>query len=100
MIVLVTCKNKEDPLKIKALDWSQYFSNYKAIKISRRSMATNSADSYLNLRTLESTSAFIVDLVTCKNKEDPFKNEGTKVVTRVSLLKPNRGYLLPWIPEL
>ena len=25
---------------------------------------------------------FMGDLVTCKNEEDPFKNEGTRVVTK------------------
>ena len=29
----------------------------------------------------EPIQAFIVDLVTCKNKEDPIKNEGARVVT-------------------
>ena len=28
-----------------------------------------------------SIQAFMVDLVTCKNEEDPLENEGTRVVT-------------------
>ena len=38
-------------------------------------------------------------LVTCKNKEEPIKNEGVKVVTRFSPLKSYGSYLLPWKPE-
>ena len=33
MIVLVTCKNKEDPLKLKVLEWSQNFSHCKSAEI-------------------------------------------------------------------
>ena len=29
MVVLITCKNKEDPIKMKALEWSQDFPHYK-----------------------------------------------------------------------
>ena len=31
----------------------------------------------------EPIRAFMVVLVTCKNEEDPFKNEGARVVTRL-----------------
>ena len=31
--VLIVCKNEEDPFKLKALEWLQYFSNYKSIGI-------------------------------------------------------------------
>ena len=37
-----------------------------------------------------------VVLVTCKNKEEPIKNEGARVVTRFS---PLLRYLLPWKPK-
>ena len=33
MVVLVTCKNKEDPIEIKALEWPQHFSHYKSMGI-------------------------------------------------------------------
>ena len=33
MVVLVTCKNEEDPIKMKALEWSQqYQSIFKMLK--------------------------------------------------------------------
>ena len=41
----------------------------------------------------------MVVLVTCKNKEKPIKNEGARVVTRFSPLKPYGSYLLTWKPE-
>ena len=50
--------------KMKALEWSQPFSHNKSMGIFK---------------------AFIVDLVTCKNEEDPIKNESARVVTTLSI---------------
>ena len=33
MVGLVICKNEEDPSKMTALEWSQYFSHYKSMGI-------------------------------------------------------------------
>ena len=33
MVGFVTCKNDEDPLKMKALEWSQHFTHYKSMGI-------------------------------------------------------------------
>ena len=33
IVVLVTCKNDEDPSKMKALECSQHFSHYKSMEI-------------------------------------------------------------------
>ena len=33
MVIFVICKNKEDPLNLKALEWSQHFDHCKAIEI-------------------------------------------------------------------
>ena len=33
MVALITCKNEEDPYKMAALEWSQYFSHYKSMGI-------------------------------------------------------------------
>ena len=38
-------------------------------------------------------------LVTCKNEEDPIKNEGARVVTIFSPLYSYGSYRLPWTPE-
>ena len=39
-------------------------------------------------------------LVTCKYEEDPIKNEGARVDTTFSPLKPYGSYPLPWNPEV
>ena len=33
IVVLIVCKNEEDPFKLKALEWSQHFSHYKSMGI-------------------------------------------------------------------
>ena len=52
----------------------------------RRSRAANSEISGGILPKFELIQAFIVALVTCKNEDDPIKNEGTRVLTRFSPL--------------
>ena len=47
----------------------------------RRSRAANSEFSGGILPKFELIQAFIVVLVTCKNEEEPIKNEGTRVLT-------------------
>ena len=51
------------------------------VVFSRRSRAANSEDSGGILPKFELIQAFIVVLVTCKNEEDPIKNEGARVLT-------------------
>ena len=46
-------------------------------------MAANSAVSGGIQLKFKLIQAFMVILVTCKNKEDPIKNEGTRVLTRL-----------------
>ena len=53
----------------------------------RRSRAANSEVSRGILQKFELIQAFIVVLVTCKNEEDPIKNEGARVLTRFSHYK-------------
>ena len=48
----------------------------------RRSSATNSVVSGGILPKFELIQAFMVVLITCKNEEDPIKNEGARVLTR------------------
>ena len=69
MVVLVTCKNKEDPIKMKALEWPQHYSLiYQTLKVSHGI-----------LPKFKPIQAFMADLVPCKNEEDPLENEGTRV---------------------
>ena len=49
----------------------------------RRSRAANSEVSGGILPKFKRIKAFIVVLVTCKNEEDPIKNEGARVLSRL-----------------
>ena len=78
IVVLVTCRNEEDPIKNEGCRvltrlYDVFF---------RRSRATNSKVSGGILPKFELIQAFIVVLFTCKNEEDPIKNEGARVLTR------------------
>ena len=81
--VLVTCKYEEDPIKknegtrVLTRLYDGFF---------RRSRATNSEIRGGILLKFDLIQAFIVVLVTCKNEEDPIKNEGARVLTRFSPL--------------
>ena len=95
MDVLVTCKYEEDPIKNEG---ARVLTRLYDVLV-RRSRETNSEVSSGILPKFELIQAFIVFLVTCKNEEDPIKNEGARVLTRFSSLKPYGNYLLPWKPE-
>ena len=71
IVVLHTCNNEEDPIKNE--DARVLTRLYVAF--FRRSRAANSEVSDGILLKFELIQAFIFVLVTCKNKEDPIKNE-------------------------
>ena len=79
MVVLVTCKNDEDPFKnentrvLTTFLPLFFFSNVKG-------------QLYLLLPNFEPMQAFIAVLVTGKKKEDPIKNGRARVLTRFSPL--------------
>ena len=82
MVVIHTCKNEENLIKNKgAIVLTRLYDVF-----FRRSRATNSKVSGGILPKFELIQAFIVLLDTCKNEEDPFKNEGFRVLTRFSPL--------------
>ena len=62
--------------KMKALEWSQHYS-----LILTCSRAANSEVSDGILPKFKPILAFMANLVTCKNQEDPLENEGARVVT-------------------
>ena len=73
MVVLITCKNEEDPIK---------YEGARVVKpFYRRSRAANSEVSDGILPKFKLIQAFMVGLVTCKNEEDPSKNDCTRMVT-------------------
>ena len=72
---------------LKALEWSQHFSHYKSMgTFLGRSRAANPKVQGLIWPNFEPIQAFIVDLLTCKNEEDPIKNEGARVVTTIFII--------------
>ena len=77
MDVLITCKYEENTIKMKALEWSQHIHQY-----FRRARADNSGVGGGIWPKYELIQAFMHVLVTCKNEDDHFKNEGAKVFTR------------------
>ena len=63
--------------KMKELEWSQHFSHYKSmVFFFRRSRAANFAALSLIWPNFKLIQDFMVVFVTCKNEEDPMKNEG------------------------
>ena len=72
MVVLVTCKNEEDPMKIKL---TTLYSDFL------RSMTGNSAVSGRIWLKFKLIQAFMHALLCCKNEEDPIENEDARVLT-------------------
>ena len=70
MVVLVSCKNKEDPIKNE---------DARVLTIFRRSRADNSGVGGGIWPKFELIQAFMHVLVTCKNEDDSIKNEGARV---------------------
>ena len=66
---------------------------------SRRSRAANSTVLGPIRPNFELVRDVIDVLVTCKYEEDPIKNEGARVFTTFSPLKPYGSYPLPWTTE-
>ena len=82
MYVLVTCKNEEDLIKNEG---ARVFTRVLPLRVygnfSIRSRAANSAVLGRIWPKFELVRDIIVVLLTCKNKEDPIKNEGARVFT-------------------
>ena len=93
MDVLITCKYKEDPIKNEGarVDTTLYsnFSDAQGqivlvlVSVSSRNLTSiKGRNSVANLLKFELIQAFMHVLVTCKNEDDRFKNEGARVFTR------------------
>ena len=77
MVDLFTCKNEEDPIK-----------NVNAGAVTTLSISFEDAQGELIpkigdgiLTKLKLIQSLIASLIVCKNEEDPFKIESTRVVT-------------------
>ena len=99
MVVLVTSKSKEDPIKNEGATVLTTFLPLLVYEIFfRRSRATNTAVRGRLEPNVELIRDFIVVLLTCKNEEETIKKEGARVLTIFSPLNPYGSYLLPWQP--
>ena len=84
IVVLLICNNEYDLIKIESTrvndhNISPIISLWGLFKKLKGSL--NPTVQGLIRLNLEPIQAFMVDLVTCKNEEDPIKNEDPKVVT-------------------
>ena len=117
MIVLVTCKNEEDPIKNKGsrvltrfpiVSLWEFFSNahpasHQNILNSSQikdflkwSRAANSAVHGWIWPNYKLVRDIMDVLHTCKNEEDPIKNEGARVLTRLYVVFSDpQGQLTP-----
>ena len=76
MVVLITCKNEEYPIKNDGTRVVKAFN----IDFFRHSMTANSVVGSGMWTKFELIQAFMVLLVTCKKVKNPFNNEGTRLV--------------------
>ena len=87
IVVLVTCKNEEDPIKNEGARVLTRFSPLLVYgNFFRRSRGANSAVLGPIRPKFELVRDIMVVLVTCKYEEDLIKNEDARVLTRFSPL--------------
>ena len=87
MNVLVSCKNAEVPIKNEGTRVvTTFLPLYVYGDFFRHSRADNSASIVGSGKISNSIRNFMIVLVTCKNEEDPIKNQGARVLTRFSIL--------------
>ena len=76
MYVLVTYKNEDDQMKNEGARVVSTLYSY--ILDGQGQLTVVGGRVWLKIKLIQ---AFMVVLITCKNEEDPFKNEGARVVT-------------------
>ena len=92
----IPARMKKIQSKIKALEWPQRFSHYNYGDFSRHSMAANSKVHGRIWLKFELIPDFMIVLITCKNEEDPIKNEGASVAkTLYTDFSDAQGQLTP-----
>ena len=74
-LIINTCKNEEDPIKIMTLEWPQQFCRFFG-----RSRADDFVVNDRIWPKCELIQTFMHD--TCKTEEDAVKNEGASVATK------------------
>ena len=89
MVGLVTCKNEEDPSKMKALEWSQYFSHYKSMGIFQDAQGQLTHKSLVGSCRITIPSMMLsLSSLPTRIKKNQSKNEGGRVVTRFPNYNP------------
>ena len=84
MVVLMTCKNEEDPIKNEGSRVLSRFPHYKSMgKNIKRSRAANSAVPVRIGQKFKLIRDILVVILTCKTEEDSKTNEGARVITRL-----------------
>ena len=78
---LLPARMKKIQFKIKALECSQDFSHYKSMGIFPDAQGQLTVVHGRTWSNFELVQDFMVVLITCKNEEDPIKNEGARVFT-------------------
>ena len=83
MVVLLTCKNEEDPIKMKGLECSQHFSLYKSMgSFSDGAQGQLTPQSLVRSGRISNSFENVMDVIeSCNNQEYPIKNEGARVFT-------------------
>ena len=79
MDVLITCQYEKDLIKNRG---ARVFTTLYIHQFFRGARADNSGDGGGIWPKFELIQAFMHVLVTCKNEDDQFKNEGVRVFTR------------------
>ena len=80
MIVLITCKNEEDPIKHEG---ARVLTTLYIDFSDALTRAGNSIVSGLIWFKFEVIQAFMHVLVSCKNEDVPINNKGARVVTTI-----------------
>ena len=76
MVVLLTCKNEEDPIKNRGVRvFTTLYINFSDVQGQITLVL-------VVVSVIELIQAFMHVLLTCKNEVDQFKNEGARVFTR------------------
>ena len=78
---LLSARMNKIQFKIKALECSQDFSNYKSMGIFPDAHGQLTVVHGRIGSNFELVQDFMVVLITCKNEEDPIKNKGARVFT-------------------
>ena len=86
-LTLLPARTKKIHWKMKALEWSQRFSHYKSMGIFPNTQGQLTHKSFVRYCPILNPSKILwLSSLPAKNKEEPIKNEGARVITRFSPL--------------